>query len=101
MTGTFNIRNKGVAHYKSFGFESEGEWPPKFWKFQMKTEGGMEFTFTNARRLRRCRLVNDPLNESPICELGFNVYNEMPPFESFLRMIREKKGTIKGVFLNQ
>jgi hypothetical protein len=53
MTGWIKMRNEETYYYKAK--EEEEEWPPKFWKFILKTaeEPKCEAAFVDSRRFAR------------------------------------------------
>lgn len=85
------------------------QWPPKYWKFQLSTEGkpGVEVAFTDARRFGRVRLVDCPGEEirkhSPLVENGPDPVVDTDTFtETYLRgKMRAKHVPIKALLLDQ
>src|SRR5206468_12836917 len=77
------------------------QWPPRFWKLQMKFAGGGELVMTDARRLGRIRLRHDPRNEPPISLLGFDALHELPSARKFYELLHPRRAPIKAVLLDQ
>lgn len=76
-------------------------WPPRFWKILLALDDGTELAMTNARRLGRIRLQHDPEHELPIAALGFDPLDALPPADAFSARLRERKGVLKAVLLDQ
>jgi formamidopyrimidine-DNA glycosylase len=54
------------------------------------------------RRLGRIRLLPEPvLEHKPLSDLGFDPILSHPTFDEFKDLIGKKKGTIKGVIMDQ
>ncbi|PYM98034.1 MAG: hypothetical protein DME08_08600, partial [Candidatus Rokuibacteriota bacterium] len=84
MTGGFHSPAVKSVKLKSSGNKDrDSQWPPRFWKLQMKFAGGGELVMTDARRLGRIRLRHDPRNEPPISLLGFDALHELPSPRTF------------------
>ena len=56
---------------------------------------------TNARRLGRIRLRDDPKREPPIADLGFDPLLAMPTLREFEALLERRSGVLKGVLLDQ
>jgi len=69
MTGSFVIENEAAPSYKSFRVRNE-HWPPKFAKLEIIFSNKVKLAFCDPRRLGRIRLRTDPMNCSPIKDLG-------------------------------
>lgn len=55
-----------------------------------------------ARRLARLRLLATPvLEQPPVSQLGFDPVDSHPTLEEFQNLLSKKKGTIKGVIMDQ
>jgi len=74
---------------------------PRFWKVEFVTEDGRRLAMTNARRLGRIRLQDDPLNEVPICKLGFDPLLDMPSPGRFVGLVQARKAPLKAILLDQ
>ncbi len=101
MTGQFVAPDTGPLRLASTGKELRHEWPPRFVKIRMRLSDGGELAMTNARRLGRIRLQDDPEHEAPICKLGFDPLYEMPSRAEFSAALRKRKGVLKAVLLDQ
>jgi formamidopyrimidine-DNA glycosylase len=52
--------------------------------------------------LGRIRLLPEPiLEQKPISDLGFDPVQSHPTFDEFKELIGKKKGTVKGVIMDQ
>lgn len=70
----------------------------------ISTPGGetLQLAFIDPRRLGRLRLVPDPvLSHPPLSELGFDPVLDHPTLDEFKTLLETKKGTIKGVIMDQ
>jgi formamidopyrimidine-DNA glycosylase len=83
-------------------------WPPKYWKFQLKTEDpAVEVAFTDPRRFGRVRLVNCPGGDirkySPLVENGPDPVVDTDIFtEDFLKeKMHSRHVPIKALLLDQ
>ena len=56
---------------------------------------------TNARRLGRIRLRDDPANEPPIGNLGFDPLSEMPKLPQFRGLLARRNAQLKALLLDQ
>ncbi len=102
MTGGFHSPAVKSVKLKSSGNKDRGpQWPPRFWKLQMKFSGGGELVMTDARRLGRIRLRHDPRNEPPISLLGFDALHELPSSRKFHELLHPRTSPIKAVLLDQ
>ncbi len=88
MTGDFQVYKK----------ESHR---PRFLKLELLLNTGRRFALTDPRRLGRIRLLNDPLHEPPICELGFDPFLDDLPLEKFTVALLQRKAPVKAVLLDQ
>ncbi|MBZ0114755.1 MAG: hypothetical protein K8J08_19995 [Thermoanaerobaculia bacterium] len=101
MTGSFRIPDQVVLPLASSARSPDPQWPPRFTKIHLHLNDGGETVMTNARRLGRIRLREDPATEPPVSRLGFDPLLEMPNEEEFRALMSERKGNIKGLLLNQ
>eukprot|EP00933_Yihiella_yeosuensis_P043090 TRINITY_DN37823_c0_g1_i1.p1 TRINITY_DN37823_c0_g1~~TRINITY_DN37823_c0_g1_i1.p1 ORF type:complete len:329 (+),score=68.53 TRINITY_DN37823_c0_g1_i1:113-1099(+) len=101
MTGTFQIKGQSAIQYVRAKNDSEGVWPPRFWKVELQMADGTCFAFTNARRFGRIRLLKDPANEPPVCDMGFDPLINMAPLQDFSRQLCKRTADIKAVLLDQ
>ncbi|KAF4972016.1 hypothetical protein FZEAL_9693 [Fusarium zealandicum] len=112
MTGWMHIKDEQTAYtnyYKKMKDSELEQWPPRFWKFEFKTEGssGTEVAFTDARRFGRVRLVDCPGDQirkhSPLVENGPDPVVDLDLFtEDYLRgKMRARHVPIKALLLDQ
>jgi len=59
------------------------------------------FTFCDVRRLGRVWLSKDIMKEEPLSNHGFDIMNEVPPFETYLKSMKTKTCGIKSLLLDQ
>ncbi len=76
-------------------------WPPRFAKLSMTTASGRRLCMTNARRFGRIRLRDDPPNEAPLAELGFDPLLEPPQGAALHAALTQRRGVIKSLLLDQ
>ncbi|MCX4247937.1 Fpg/Nei family DNA glycosylase [Paraliomyxa miuraensis] len=102
MTGQFVTPHQGPLRLAAHGKRAlDRSWPPRFWKIMLELDDGTELAMTNARRLGRIRLQQDPEREQPIAGLGFDPLYELPPADDFAARLRSRKGVLKSVLLDQ
>lgn len=112
MTGWVHIRGERTAYtnyYKKLKEADIEQWPPRFWKFSLKTEEApeVEVAFTDARRFGRVRLVNCPGEDirkhSPLVENGPDPVIDTNVFtESYLsQKMKARHVPIKALLLDQ
>ncbi|KAK4190921.1 Formamidopyrimidine-DNA glycosylase N-terminal domain-containing protein [Podospora australis] len=110
MTGWIHIRNEQTAYtnyYKKMKPEEKEAWPPKYWKFQLKTTDDTEVAFTDPRRFGRVRLVDCPgdaiRKHSPLVENGPDPVVDTEVFtEEFLKKkMKSRHVPIKALLLDQ
>ena len=100
MTGAFHVPGGEHLDLES-GIDPGDAWPPRFWKIQIEFDDGGALAMTSARRLGRIRLREDPPNEPPLNRLGFDPLLHMPSPTEFARLLAGRRGTLKGLLLNQ
>jgi formamidopyrimidine-DNA glycosylase len=62
----------------------------------------VNLAFLDSRRLARLRLVPPPVAaHPPVSQLGFDPMLSMPTLDEFVKLLARKKGTIKGVIMDQ
>ena len=76
-------------------------WPPRFTKLRVVFNDGGELVMTDARRLGRIRLRDDPRAEAPIRDLGFDALLGLPSPAQFARQLAERGAPMKAVLLDQ
>lgn len=101
MTGAFRTPSANPLKLASHGKTKDAEWPPRFAKIRLGFSDGGELVMTNARRLGRIRLQDDPTQVVPLSALGFDPYSAMPTLAEFRVLLRARKGVLKGLLLNQ
>jgi formamidopyrimidine-DNA glycosylase len=112
MTGWIHIRGEQTAYtryYEKNNKNDQNVWPPKFWKFQLETDGDpkVEVAFTDARRFGRVRLVDCPGGEirshSPLKENGPDPVVDKDIFtEDYLRQkMKGRHVPVKALLLDQ
>ena len=101
MTGAFRVPDTAPLRLASSPKRLDASWPPRFTKIHLGFDDGGELVMTNARRLGRIRLRDDPLEEPPLAGLGFDPLVAMPTARAFDRLIGERRGTLKGLLLDQ
>ncbi|KAK3316159.1 hypothetical protein B0H66DRAFT_560579 [Apodospora peruviana] len=112
MTGWVHIKGDRTAYtnyYKKMKPEELDMWPPKFWKFQLKTDDDspVEVAFTDPRRFGRVRLVDCPgesiRQHSPLVENGPDPVVDTDIFtEEFLKnKMRSRHVPVKALLLDQ
>jgi len=74
---------------------------PKFWKVEFVTDEDGRLAMTNARRLGRIRLLDDPPNQPPLSKLGFDPLLDMPPPGRFTELVTQRKAPLKAILLDQ
>lgn len=106
MTGMLRVRGHAAIEYKTGASESP-DWPPRFVKFVLYIQDGVsgsdftEIAFSDARRLGRIRLVDSPLDEPPISQLGFDPILSMPSLANFEDSLSKRRCPIKALLLDQ
>ncbi len=102
MTGGWRTRGDDPLKLESSPEEVDRAWPPRFTKLRLTLDGGAQLAFTNARRLGRLRLREDPANEPPISKLGYDPYKTLPSSEAFAERLRRRgKAPLKALLLDQ
>ncbi len=102
MTGQFVTPSDGPLRLAAHGQKPlDRSWPPKFWKIHLWFHDGGELAMTNARRLGRIRLRQDPETQPPIANLGFDPLYEMPSAARLSQTLRERKTVLKPLLLDQ
>jgi formamidopyrimidine-DNA glycosylase len=102
MTGGVHTPSRRSLRLRSSrGRDDRPRWPPRFTKLQLTFEGGGELAISDARRLGRIRLRNDPRHEPPIGRLGFDALRELPPPSVFAAELRRRAAPVKAVLLDQ
>lgn len=100
MTGMMLTPNATPLTLAS-GIDTGPTWPPRFTKLLLVFDDGGEVAMTNARRLGRIRLRDDPPHEPPIAKLGFDPHLSMPAAPAFARLVARRRIAIKALLLDQ
>jgi len=101
MTGHFRVKGVTPLTLASSGKRPDDAWPPRFTKVRITFDDSGELVMTNARRLGRIRLREDPLGEPPIANLGFDPLLDLPTAREFAARMATRKVTLKGLLLDQ
>ncbi|OAY72812.1 formamidopyrimidine-DNA glycosylase-like isoform X1 [Ananas comosus] len=101
MTGAVYIKGVELSKYKRSAVSPTEEWPSKYSKLFVELEDGVEFSFTDKRRLAKVRLLEDPESVPPISELGPDALFEPMQVDEFMNALRKKKIAIKALLLDQ
>ncbi len=101
MTGSIRVPGADTLRYKTGPNVADAAWPPRFTKLELRLEGGGALAFTNARRLGRLRLLDDPRAVPPVSKLGFDPLAGMLEPEAFAAKIRRRRIAIKALLLDQ
>jgi formamidopyrimidine-DNA glycosylase len=75
--------------------------PPRFCKLLVRRDDGEGIAITDARRLGRIWLTEDPQKDPTIRKLGLDAYRELPKNPKFREMLTSLKAPIKAVLLDQ
>jgi formamidopyrimidine-DNA glycosylase len=70
-------------------------------KIHLFFDDGGELAMTDARRLGRILIRDDPLNEPPIARLGFDPLLDLPGPQAFCKMLQRRSAIIKALLLDQ
>jgi formamidopyrimidine-DNA glycosylase len=101
MTGALRTRGDQPIQLEASPAEPDRSWPPRFTKLRIRLDDGGELAFTNARRLGRIRLRDDPAGSPPISDLGFDPLLDLPAPAAFGAALARRRGVIKAVLLDQ
>jgi len=110
MTGWIYIRGEPTAHYRPKESEKDEEWPPKYWKFTLETDGNkpkVEAAFADARRFGRVRLVHckaeDIRHTTPLKENGPDptIDTDVLTEEWLEKKLKSKHVPLKALLLDQ
>ncbi|MBF2761702.1 MAG: hypothetical protein ISN28_15825 [Ectothiorhodospiraceae bacterium AqS1] len=103
MSGGFDAPGIAPLSLRTSPRSGEGEhrWPPRFLKILLRFDDGGELAMFDARRLGSILLREDPENESPIADLGFDPLLAMPKPAEFFRLLQRRRRAIKSLLLDQ
>jgi formamidopyrimidine-DNA glycosylase len=74
---------------------------PKHWRLELTIDDGLRICFSDPRRFGRVRLQHDPLHESPLRDLGFDVLEGLPKAPLLGATLARRRAPIKAVLLDQ
>ena len=101
MTGAFLSKAEDAFQLETGPEADKTTWPPRFSKIVMRFDRGTELVMVNSRRFGRIRLREDPETEEPISKLGFDPLEDLPDLEAFSAAVSRRKGSVKGLLLDQ
>lgn len=101
MTGAFRTPGDTPLELESKIVEAPGTWPPRFTKIELEMDDGGQLAMTNARRLGRIRLRDNPREEPPLSKLGFDPLDELPSEAVFVQSLGRRRSAVKAVLLDQ
>ena len=101
MSGALKTPGATPIQLKSGPREDRSDWPPPYLKVRLRLDDGGELALTDARRLGRALLRDNPEREPPIARLGFDPLLAMPPPKRFSEMLRARGGNVKSLLLDQ
>jgi len=101
MTGAFRSPNLAPIALETGPSIKEDTWPPRFTRLRLRFDDGTELAMTNSRRLGRVRLCPDPAKEPAILKLGFDPLTDLPSLPHFATLLKARRGSLKGLLLNQ
>lgn len=101
MTGSWRTPGDEPLRLESSPKELDRAWPPRFTKLSLELDDARRLAFTNARRLGRVLLRDDPRSEPPLSALGFDPLLELPPLPRFRELLARRRGVLKGLLLDQ
>jgi formamidopyrimidine-DNA glycosylase len=85
----------------SFALYRDDAERPRFWKAELRVEGGWRLALADPRRFGRLRLQRDPESERPLAGLGFDVLDALPPGREIAAVLERRGAAIKSVLLDQ
>jgi formamidopyrimidine-DNA glycosylase len=106
MTGWMKFSTEDTHYYRPKN-QAKEEWPPRFWKFILHLDDGLECAFVDARRLGRIRLVDVDAamlrKTTPLKENGPDpvIDAKLLTQEWLAQKLRNKKVPIKAFLLDQ
>ncbi|KAL4814847.1 DNA glycosylase/AP lyase [Aspergillus spinulosporus] len=108
MAGWLKIRDADTYYYRTDKPEDK-QWPPKYWKFLLETDGDpkVDAAFVDFRRLARIRLVDCPADEirnyTPLKENGPDPLadKDVVTKEWLGSKLSSKKVPVKALLLDQ
>ncbi|MGF1468840.1 MAG: DNA-formamidopyrimidine glycosylase family protein [Sandaracinaceae bacterium] len=101
MSGAFRTPGDRPLALENGPAREDRAWPPRFWKLRLELEGDRALAFTNARRLGRVLLRDDPRGTSPIRDLGFDPLLSPPRLPAFRALLARRRVNVKALLLDQ
>jgi len=109
MAGWLKIKDEHTYYYKTEKGKEDTEWPPKYWKFLLETDGQpkVQAAFVDLRRFARIRLLDCAAEEirktSPLMENGPDpvIDKDVVTEEWLAKKCRGKRVPIKALLLDQ
>ncbi len=101
MTGALRTRGDSPIQLEGSPDVPDQSWPPRFTKLRLVLDDGAELAFTNARRLGRVRLRDDPRGTPPVSKLGFDPFLALPDAATFRDLLGRRRTVLKSLLLNQ
>jgi len=100
MTGAWRVPGVEPLALESTPNEIDRTWPPRFTKIEL-VAGDARIAMTDPRRFGRLWVRDEPRREAPVAELGFDALLELPPPDSLESALARRRGSIKGLLLDQ
>ena len=101
MTGTLLVSNEKVPQYKAFKIRENGDWPPKFTKFEIIFDNNVRLVYCDPRRIGRIKLTYDAPHTPPISLLARDPLLEVCDADYLQTELSKWKAPIKAVLLDQ
>lgn len=101
MTGAFHTPGEVPLKRQTVKKDPEEIWPPRFTKIHLWLDDGGELVMTNARRLGRILLRDDPAHEPPVSKLGFDPLLDLPAPKQFVEAVTRRNAILKPLLMDQ
>jgi formamidopyrimidine-DNA glycosylase len=102
MSGGLHTPRAPRVKLVSSGQRDPGDgWPPRFTKLRLTFDDDGELAASDARRLGRIRLRQDPRAEMPISGLGFDALLGVPGPARFFELVTARSAPVKALLLDQ
>lgn len=101
MTGAWRTPGVQPLMLESTPKEVDHAWPPRFAKISIATDQGVHLAMTDPRRFGRLFVRDDPRREPPVVDLGLDALTELPTAAAFAQALTGRRGTLKGLLLDQ
>ena len=101
MSGAFHTPDSDAVQLMSGPRVGDPAWPPRYLKIRLWLDDGGELAMTDARRLGRILLRDDPAREPPISRLGFDPLLDLPAPDEFADRLRARGAVVKSLLLDQ